>query len=81
VHGKSALPHGKSPLPHGKSGLPHGKSSEAPGHNKVAGAQSAAAGPAGIDKTKPKHVPPGQAGNAGKSAGAKGHLKSASPSK
>ena len=73
--------HGKSALPHGKSGLSHGKSSEAPGHNKVAGAQSAAAGSAGTDKTKPKHVLPGQAGTVGKSAGAPGHLKSASPAK
>jgi RNA polymerase sigma factor (sigma-70 family) len=80
AHGKSALPHGKSGLSHGKSGLSHGKSSEAPGHNKPAGAGPAAAGSAGTD-TKPEHVPPGQAGTAGKSAGAQGHLKSAPPAK
>jgi len=71
---------GKSALPHGKSGLSHGKSSAAPGHNKGVGAQPAAAGSAGTDTTKPKQVPPGQAGSAGKSASAPGHLKSASPS-
>jgi RNA polymerase sigma factor (sigma-70 family) len=80
VHGKSALPHGKSGLSHGKSGLSHGKSSAAPGHSKVAGAQ-ADAGSAGTDTTKPKHVPAGKAGTAGRSAGAQGHLKSASPAK
>jgi hypothetical protein len=79
VGSPSPAAHGKSSLPRGRSGLSHGKSSEAPGHKKVAGAQSAAAGSAGTDKTKPKQVPPGQAGTAGKSASAPGHLKSASP--
>jgi RNA polymerase sigma factor (sigma-70 family) len=73
----ASVPHGKRAVADGKSGLSHGKSAQAPGHTKTAGVQSAS-----TSKSKPAHVPPGQAGTAGKSGSSPGHLKkSESPAK